>query len=322
MVLTPIALLPHEHPRRAVFSPDGARLVIADDKRLAIYDRDGAPLAETILLPSGRLQPHVFGIAWSPDDAHIVTAENDALRLRRASDLSVIIEKPKFGRGPLAFSGPDRLALASWSELHVVDVPSLADQGSLMLEWGKYDSFDIDHVVAHDTFVAASDYGGWSEDEWGHTADRGIPKVTIIDATAPTKSLHDLTQPQPITLLELDRWRRRLLVGNYSRVVVRDLDAKHLVEWRAYGEVTINALAVCDAYVATMPDVISRPIALTIDLWDPTTYEHRERTPFLDGGANRSPLLSMRPRWLSASPDGARLLTHEPGGVRIFAVAT
>jgi WD40 repeat protein len=318
--LRSIALHPHAHPKRAVFSPDGSRFFVVDDNRFTIYDRDGVELATAPLVQHGRVKPAVFGLAWSPDDAYIATAENDALRLR-ALDLSIVAES-KIGRGPAAFcANGTRLAVASHSNLHVLEVPTLADLGSLGLEWGSYDSFDITEVVADPTgtFIAATDYGGWSEDEWGHTADRGIPKVTIVDATAPTVAVHSLTQPQPTTDLEFDRWRRRIVIGNYAKIVVRDLDGHFVTEWSPYNRVTVKAIGVCELYVATMPDFINARIEPSIDLWDPVTYKHQRRIPFL-AGVERDPIIRTRPWWLTPSPDGSRLVAHEPDGVRIFAV--
>jgi hypothetical protein len=130
--------------------------------------------------------------------------------------------------------------------------------------------------------------------------------------------VHSLLQGQPITELELDRWRKRLLVGNYQDVVVRDFAAAHVATWNAYGKATIKAIAVCERYVVTIPDCINSRIALSIDFWDPETYKSRSSIPFL-ADTDRSALLSMRPWWLSPSPDGSRLVVHEPGGVRVFA---
>lgn len=326
--LTSLALLPHVHPGRAVFSPDGQRFVLTDHEHLVIHDRDGAPLTRAALVSSNGLKPHVYGLAWSPDGAYIATAEGDATRLRSATDLSVVTETTTVRMGPVAFCARgERLAIGSVdNSLHVVTVPSLADLGSLELAWGSYDSFDIDHVVADPdgTFVAASDYGGWSEDEWGHTSDRGIPKVTILDADTPTKSTHDLTQTKPITALELDRWRRRLLVGNYGRVVVRALDTQIVAEWTAYPgattDTTIRAIAVCERYVATLPDIEYDRVPLAIDLWDPTSYTRIASVPFL-AGTPRMTLLGLRPWFVAPSPDGSRLVASVPEGARVFAVA-
>ena len=319
-VLAPLALHPHDHPQRAVFSPDGARFLVADDARLVAYDRDGVALV-AIALTRTRIAPHVFGLAWSPDGAYVATVEYAGLRLRRASDLAVIAETT-LGRGPVAFCmNGTRLAVASHSRLHILAVPSLADLGSLKLEWGDFQSFAIEEVVADPAggFVAATDYGGWSEDDWGHTAERGEPKLTIVDATAPGTAVRSLTQNQPITALELDLVRRRLLVGNYHEVLVRDLATTPLVTWSAYGSTTIRALAVCEHYVATLPDITMGRTPLSIDLWDPESYTRRAHVPFL-ADTPRATLLAMRPWWLAPSPDGSRLVTHEPGGVRVFAV--
>ncbi len=318
MSLTSIALRPHVHPRRALFAPDGSRFSIADDTRLVLYDRDGTQITETALTDK---RPFVFGLSWSPDGVHIALAENDALRLRRASDLSIVAERTRFGRGPLAFVGSSRIALASWSELCVVEVPSLATLGSVTLERDTYESFDITHVVADPsgTFVAGADYGGYSEDEWGHTAARGIPKVTIVDAAAPSVEAHSLSQMQPVSELEIDPWRKRLVVVTYKDVVVRDFSTAQVAVWTAYAKASIKAIAVCERYVVTMPDAINSRIDLSLDFWDPVTYKHQRRERFL-AGADRTPLLSMRPWWLSPSPDGSRLVVHEPDGVRVLAI--
>ena len=90
--LRSLACLAGLHARRVEFSPTGERLVFADDRRVAIYDRDGQLLAEAALAASGRLAPHVYALAWSPDDTHVVSVERDALRLRRAADLSIVAE--------------------------------------------------------------------------------------------------------------------------------------------------------------------------------------------------------------------------------------
>ena len=235
---------------------------------------------------SGRLQPCVYGMAWASDDVHVAVAENPTLRLRRVADLSVVAENEDLRMGPVAFcEGGRSLAIGAIDRrLHILEVPSLADRGSLDLECGDYDTFDIQHVVADPagTFVAATDYGGHSDDEWGHTKGRGIPKLTLVDAATPTRSVRDLTQPQPITDLAFDRWRKRLLVGNYSRIVVRDLDGALRTEWIPYGKPSVRALAVCERFVVTIPD-ITYGGRLTLDLWDPTTYEKLASTSLLEG---------------------------------------
>lgn len=319
-MLSPLALLRHDTSGRAVFSPDGTRFVLAAGARLVLYDRDGELIAATEMPPHGRLKPFVYGMAWASDGAHIAVAENPTLRLRRATDLSVVAEHDAARMGPIAFCERGRaLAIGAIDRrLHVLEVPALEDRGSLALESGDHDSFDIDHVVADPagTLVAATDYGGYSDDEWGHTKDRGIPKLTLVDAATPTRSIKELSQPQPITDLVLDPWRRRLLVVNYERIVVRGLDGALLAEWSPYGKPTVKALAICDRYVATVPD-ITWNATLTLDLWDPTTYQRLATTRLLED-TPRQVLLSKAPRFLAASPDGSRLVVPEPDGVRLW----
>lgn len=300
-----------------MFSPDGSRFLLADESRIVIYDRDGNVVVETPLVKEG-LAIHVFGTAWAEDNARVATAENPMLRLRDAADLSVVAERD-IGRGPIAFCAGGSLLAIGDRRLYILDVPTLAERGALTLEWGDYDSFDIDHVVADPvgTLVAATDYGGYTDDEWGHAIDRGLPKLTLLDAATPTKSTHDLTQTQPITELELDRWRQRFLVGNYQRIVVRQLDSTPVTEWVPYGRITVAALAVCERFVATLPD-IRYSTSLTVDFWDPVTYAKLGRAPLLET-TERMALLSL-PTFVSASPDGSRLLLPEPDGVRVWAV--
>ena len=322
-LLTPVTFLAHDDVRQVVWSPAGDRFVVGDATKLAIYGRDGALVVERALESSG-VKPFVFGITWSPDGAQLATAEYGPLRLRRADDLSVIATNEGLGIGPVAFCERGTALACGPNDrcLHVAEVPSLADRGSLKLEWGgPYQSFDIDHVVADPdgTFVAASDYGGYSDDDWGHTAERGIPKLTIVDAREPTKAVHELTQSQPITELVLDRWRRRLLVGNYARIVVRGLDAAQLAEWSPYGKTTVKAIAVCERYVATMPDITwgAHP---SVELWDPTSYDRLGSAPVMEG-VDRMVLLGALAWAAEPSPDGARLAVVEHGGVRLYAVA-
>jgi hypothetical protein len=319
-MLTPLALLRHDTSGRAVFSPDGSRFVIAAGSRLVLYSRDGCLVAEAEMPKKGRLDPRVYGIAWASDGVHVAVAENPTLRLRRASDLSVVAENHDVRMGPIAFcEGGRALAIGAIDRrLHILEVPSLADRGSLELEQGSYDSFGIDHVVADPagTFVAATDYGGYSDDDWGHTKERGTPKLTLLDAADPTRSVRELTQGQPITDLVLDRWRNRLLVGNYKRIVVRELGGAAITEWTPYGRPNVKALAVCERYVATLPD-ITWGARLTLDLWDPTTYQKLATAPLLED-TPRLVLLSKGPRFVYASFDGSRLLVPEPEGVRLW----
>ncbi len=320
-MLTQIAFVPLEQVRSPVWSPAGDRFLVANRKQLALYGRDGELLVERALDRDG-VEPFVFGITWSPDGSQIATGEYGPLRLRRAEDLSVIASVEHRGIGPVVFcEGGKALACGPNTHVHVLEVPSLADRGSLMLEFGgPYESFDIDHIVADPdgTFIATADYGGYSDDEWGHTASRGVPKVTIVDSRKPAEAARELMQPQPITDLVFDRWRRRLLVGNYARVVVRGLDAAEITEWSPYGRRTVKSLAVCERYVATMPD-ISFGAHPSVELWDPVTYEKLGGALVMEG-IDRQVLL--RPLAWSAEPnaDGSRLAVVEPEGVRIWSV--
>lgn len=320
-VLTAVAALRHDKVRQIVWSPVGDRFVVTDATSVVIYGRDGERIVERAL-ERGRVDPFVFGTAWSPDGAHIATAEYGPLRLRDARDLSVIATADTLGIARVAFcEGGKALATGPHTHLHVVAVPSLADRGSLNLEWGgPYQSFDIDHVVADPsgTVVAASDYGGYSDDDWGHTAERGVPKLTIVDSAAPANAVHQITQRQPITDLVLDPWRRRLLVGNYARIVVRGLDAAEVAEWAPYGKTTVKAIGVCERYVATMPDIAwgGEP---SVELWDPTTYARIARVPVMEG-VPRQTLLGPLAWAAEPSPDGSRLVTAEHAGVRVYAV--
>ena len=74
----------------------------------------------------------------------------------------------------------------------------------------------------------------------------------------------------------------------------------------------------CERFVVTIPD-ITYGGRLTLDLWDPTTYERLASTPLLEG-TPRLVLLSDGPRFVSASPDGSRLVVPEPEGVRLWSV--
>ena len=320
-MLTEVAALRHSKVRQVVWSPAGDRFVVSDASEVAIYGRDGERLVEQALV-RGKVDPFVFGTAWSPDGAYIATAEYGPLRLRDATDLSVIATVEHLGIARVAFcEGGKALVTGPQTDLHVVDVPSLADRGFLKLEHGgPYQSFDIDHVVADPagTFVAASDYGGYSDDDGGHTAERGVPELTIVDSRAPTAAVHQLAQRQPITDLVLDPWRRRLLVGNYGRIVVRGLDAALVTEWAPYGKTTVKAISVCERYVATMPD-ISWGGQPRVELWDPTTYARIASAPVLEG-IERMVLLGPLAWAAEPSPDGSRLVVVEPAGVRVFKV--
>lgn len=321
-MLTLVTQLPREKPRHVAWSPAGDRFVIAGATTLAIYTRDGELLRERALEPDGRLDPVVFGLAWSPDGAHIATAEYGPLRLRRADDLSVIATAEHRGIGRIAFcEGGRALVAGPNTTLHVLEVPTLADRGSLRLEiGGPYESFDIDHLVADagGTFVAAADYGGYSDDEWGHTAERGVPKLTLLDSTKPSVEVRQLMQRQPITELALDPWRRRVLVGNYRLVVVRDLAGEQVTEWTPYDKPDVNAIAVCERYVVTMPDLAwgAEP---TVDLWDPVSYARLGGVRVMEGIERevlRQPL-----GWAAEpSPDGSRIVVVEHGGASIWAV--
>ncbi|HEY5937519.1 MAG TPA: hypothetical protein VIU61_22890 [Kofleriaceae bacterium] len=320
-MLTPLVLLRHDTRGRAVFSPDGSCFLLAAGPQLVIYSRDGGQVVAAAMPPHGRLKPFVYGMAWASDGAHVAVAENPTLRLRSAADLAIVAESD-IRMGPIAFcEGGRALAIGAIDRrLHVLEVPSLVDRGSLGLEVGEHDSFDINHVVADPagTLVAATDYGGYSDDDWGHTKERGIPKLTLVDAATPTRSAKELSQPQPITDLVLDPWRHRLLVVNYSTIVVRTLDGTFVSEWTPYGRPNVQALAICDRYVATIPD-ITWGASLTLDLWNPTTFQKLATTTLL-ADTPRQILLSRAPRFLAASPDGSRLVVPEPDGVRLWSV--
>lgn len=325
-MLSTIARLQHK-PRRPVFSPDGSRFLIADASRLVIYDRDGRPIVETALSSVGRahrLDPYVFGMAWSEDDAHIATAERDATRLRATSTLAVVAETTTARLGKVAFcAGGRALAIGACTRhVHVFDVPSLVERGSLKLVTFDYEAFDIDHLVADPAtgFIAASDFGGYSDDEWGHTAVRGTPKLTIIDAADPSRAVEELEQEWPITQLEFDRWRRRLFVGNYARILVRAIGTRSVldgVDWTPYDRprfaLTVESLAICEPYIATIPDGGSP----TLDVWHPTTFARLESFPLLDGGSRQTQLANA-PWILATSPDGSRLVVNDLDGVRVL----
>jgi hypothetical protein len=264
------------------------------------------------------LPPTVLDVAWSPDDVHVAAMENGVIRLRRTSDLAVVAERDDVGNGPLAFCDGGRLLAFGGGDrkLHVCEVPSLIDRGAVPLANPSYQVFDIDGVVGGGLFVAASDNGGYSEDENGSTIAHGSPSVTLVDAGR-VAYVGTIESGRPASQLELDRWRARLLVVAYTGIGVWDLAGTQQTLFTPYSDreekltharVAASAIAVCERWLATVPEVSFT--TLSLDFWDPTTYARLAT----------STALAHPPAWIAASPDGARLLASEPDGVRMWAV--
>lgn len=296
MQLEPLALVSGlgRYPRPARFSPDGSRCLLADDSgRVAIASSDGEILVET------RLKQVIF-TAWSPDDRYVATCGDGMVRIHRASDLSIVNER-EICNGEIAFCmGGQRLVHDGPSRhLGVLEVPSLAQCGSYQLADYTYQCFDVTDIVADGTFLAVSDNGGYSEDEIGNSAGHGAPSTTVLNAETVSR-IDTIEYSNPTWELALDRWRKRLLVVGMKQFVAYDFELKQIAAAPAF-----KRAAISERWLATWNEG-------TVDFVDPVTYASHSTSG-----------LKLRDiRWMSASPDGSRLLVPEsPDGVRFYRVS-
>jgi hypothetical protein len=297
---------------RVAFSPDGERFVTGDDSgRLAVYTRTGDVVAE-IAFARQAVPPNVFDVAWSPDDVHVAALELNGLRLLSNDTLAIVATNPTCGFRVAFCDGGRTLVVAGFDRrLHVFDVPSLTERGSIALDTGIYQTFDVQTLAADPdgAFVAVGDNGGWDEDETGKTIAHGMNQVTLANATT-IKSVGDIERSRLVHELHFDRWRKRLFVVASDGIGVWDPTGSQIKLWKPYAdrvkvssEVDAGSIAISERWIATTTkDGWGVPVKpRTIDLCDPSTYERIATVC----------TLSQEVRWIAMSPDGALLLAPE-----------
>lgn len=286
MHLEPLAVLSQfgRYPKQARFSSDGSRcLLTASENGLAIVSSDGEILVETNV--------NAIYTAWSPDDRYVATCGDGMVRIHRASDLSVVNER-SICNGDVVFCNGDRLVHDGPSRhLYLLEVPSLAECAKYQYADYSYQSFDIGDLVADGSFLAFSDNGGYSEDEIGNSAGHGAPSTSVLAADTMSR-IDSIEYSNPTYHLDLDRWRKRLLVVGMKNFVSYDYSLNKLAS-----TAPLERVAISEPWLATWNGG-------TVDFVDPITYAPR----------SSAQLKARALRWMAASPDGSRLVLLEDRG--------
>ena len=324
-------ILEHEGATRLAFSPDGTRFVVGDSTgRIVVRSSsDGAALVTAQVPPVGTYKKRamVHALAWSPDGGYIATIDNvTTIRLRRSDDLSVVSELGGFGAlDDLAFGGGGSFLAVASRELRIVAVPALAEIRTMPIARKTLDNFDVYGVACppRGSLVVTCDSGGYSEDENDTKTDSDVPATGLFDADTGTVRWLDKTGREEDVLF--DRWRDRILTVSYQNgTTIWSPDGTRDRSWWPYasrrnGDYVPYAsrLAVAEPFLVTMPDRHVRT-KLTVDLWEPTSFELLASADFIVDEEARS---------LAVSPDGTRIVTsmREPGtvsdhGIRIWRV--
>jgi WD40 repeat protein len=289
------------------FSPDGERLLAGDAAgTLVLRSRSGEVLA-SVRTPAARAggKPCVYGIAWSPDGRYVAAIESGVARLRRATDLGVVSERPEAMYGPLAFCNRGAaLAIAVGTELRLLSVPDLAALATTPIQRRYLPEFYASGLTSDPdgTLVVTCDDGGREEDETCHAIDRDSPQLTLFDGA--TGKVLSVVGNELSYGVVFDPWRRRLYSVTYRGVEIWSPDGTLLQRWEPYAARTSNDtrtfcqhVAISAGYLVTVPDGTWRT-PRTIDLWDPETYAQLATLETPNAAA-----------WIAASPDGSMLVT-------------
>ena len=254
-------------------------------------------------------------VAWSPDGACIATSGYNEVRLWRSSDLADVAHE-KGVSGQMAFCGGGKwLAILHARKVCVRSVPSLENVGVFEIDDGGYNNCDVDCLVADPagSIIAVFDRGGYEDDDTNHISSSATPKMRLIAAERMSveseRTFHNRNPYQ----LEFDPWRHRILMLNSERISIWSLSGEPLGEFKPWAALRERfgeggkAIAVSKDYVVSIVNVGWPRQA--IEFLDPLTFARLASTDL-------APRVQFE--WIAASPDGATLVTPEPGAERTF----
>jgi len=292
---------------RVAFSPDSQRFAAADSKgRLIVRDRSGAVVAKT-KVPSGH---GATLVAWSPDGVCIATSCYNEVRLWRSDDLVEVAHEGGIS-GQMAFCGGGKwLAILDRRKLRLQSVPSLKSIAIFEIDDGGWNNCAADCLTADPagSMIAVFDRGGWEDDDTNHISSCATPQMRLIGAESMSVESERTFFNRSPYQLEFDAWRRRIVILNNEEISVWPLTGEPFRQfnpWTAlrkrFGEGG-KAIAVSKDYVVSIVNT-GWPHQV-IEFLDPLTFERLAST-------------DLPPRvqidWIAASPDGATLVTPEPG---------